>query len=280
MISDIRNTTEIVEYTTAVKLAAEYKAAVESLKQINADLLATRQRLADAFDVERSGYDFDVSLHYRGRGESIEQVLKSMKLAAWRAILDRLKIRSVMSSKRVRELDSALSGDPADAFPEIDPDNIEDVARGYVMSAIDFLEEAVAEEYEFWRPNLHVRNERYVRNDGSEFALQAKIIKGWMVERCNWGNTKWRPRYGNESHIRALDNIFHMLDDKGPLTTYMGELGAAISNSDGTGETDYFKFKCFQNGNLHLWIRRNDLLDKFNQIAGRNRLKQPKGCKP
>jgi len=42
----------------------------------------------------------------------------------------------------------------------------------------------------------------------------------------------------------------------------------AINTSNGTGETEYFKFKACKNGNLHLEFKRMDLVSKLNQLAG------------
>ena len=77
----------------------------------------------------------------------------------------------------------------------------------------------------------------------------------------------------------ALDNIFHRLDGKGVPSGHRGPLVDAINactEGNNTAETPYFKARCFLNRNLHLWFKRQDLLDKFNEIAGRNRL--PGAC--
>ena|SRR5439155_23407886 len=39
------------------------------------------------------------------------------------------------------------------------------------------------------------------------------------------------------------------------------------------GETDYFRFKCFRNRNLHLEFKRLDLVAKLNAVAGGMRLR-------
>ena len=65
-----------------------------------------------------------------------------------------------------------------------------------------------------------------------------------------------------------------MIDGKPPVKTYHGELYDAITDSpDGNGKTQYFKFKCYLNGNLHLEFLRADLVVKLNAVAGGNRLK-------
>lgn len=62
-----------------------------------------------------------------------------------------------------------------------------------------------------------------------------------------------------------------------PFTTDLAKretLHDTITNSpDGTGKTDYFRFRCCLNGNLHLEFLRLDLVAKLNAVAGGNRLR-------
>ena len=263
---------ELIQYTSAEEMANVYRDATAKIRELAASLDNETGRIKEAFAAE-SSYDFGISLHYRSSSESIDAILHQMKLSAWGAIIEKLNIRRLMSSKRIAELDHALGRGsrnyygqeaPPD-FPEITPENIIAVAQGYIMSATEFLEEAVVEEYEFWRPSRHRAD--YKRN--SDWKLNRKIIRPWIVER-NYGGG-FRCNYSNGSHVTALDNIFRMLDGKGPVEEYKGPLSSAIETCpDGKGETEMFKFKCYGNGNLHLEFKRQDLLDLFNSIAGKS----------
>ncbi len=65
-----------------------------------------------------------------------------------------------------------------------------------------------------------------------------------------------------------------MIDGRGPIKSYHGPLYDAITDSsDGTGKTDYFKFRCCINGNLHLEFLKADLVARLNVVAGGNRLR-------
>jgi len=71
----------------------------------------------------------------------------------------------------------------------------------------------------------------------------------------------------------CIDKVFYALDGKGIPPGYNTPLVDAINNtptSVGHGETEYFKFKCYQNNNLHLNFKRMDLVKKLNRIAGNN----------
>jgi hypothetical protein len=66
--------------------------------------------------------------------------------------------------------------------------------------------------------------------------------------------------------------VFHQLDGKRPPDPQAG-LVAKIDIADRAGvrecETEYFKCKWFQNGNLHLQFKRLDLLKEFNRIGAK-----------
>jgi hypothetical protein len=74
--------------------------------------------------------------------------------------------------------------------------------------------------------------------------------------------------YHRQKELHAIDGVFHLLDGKGPIKTYTGPLETAIQNAEeGKGETDYFKFKCQKNHNLHLEFKRLDLVKELNLLA-------------
>ena len=61
-----------------------------------------------------------------------------------------------------------------------------------------------------------------------------------------------------------------MLDGKALSAYRDGDLSKAIEAAEGgIGETEFFRFKCFGNGNLHIEFRRMDLVDQLNAIGGR-----------
>ncbi len=256
---------DMVEYKTATMLASVYESAAPKIVDAIRTIYEETERLQKAFD---SSYRFSIRVYFDGRqwysDEATERAEKSMRCDAWSAIIEKLGIRNLMSSARVQQLDDALQGKSDEQLPEITEDAILDVLEGMIDSAETFMQEAIHEEYDFWKPSTN-----YKRN--SEFQLQPRIIRPSMVEPGYSGG--FRINYMRRQHIIALDNIFHLLDGKGMVKGYSGPLADEIETSkDGRGETEYFRFRCCKNGNLHLEFKRKDLLDKFNQIAGRNRL--------
>jgi hypothetical protein len=101
----------------------------------------------------------------------------------------------------------------------------------------------------------------------SAFRVGRKVILINRVERC-WNGKTYRPNHYRQQELTALDGVFHLLDGKGAMREHQGPLCKAIeASADGRGETVYFAFKCFKNGNLHLTMKRLDLVKELNGLA-------------
>jgi hypothetical protein len=269
----IPTTTEIIPYTTAAEMAATFKRSADRLREAFREIGESSDDLARIFG---DGYRYRVEVRQFGSYNTVDAdtgaaIVEEMKRAAWAALIERLQIRKLMSSKRQDEMNKALAigerRSDKQELPEITEESIFQVLGGFVASAEEFLAEAIHEEYDFWKPTNH----DYKRN--SEFAMQPKIIREWMVEK--WSSS-WNISYDRRAHVQSLDRIFHELDGAGIPQGHRGPLCDTIERApdDGRGETDFFRFRCCKNRNLHLEFKRVDLLDEFNRIAGRSRLPQ------
>jgi hypothetical protein len=82
-----------------------------------------------------------------------------------------------------------------------------------------------------------------------------------------------------------MDKVFHYLDANKPFTAnynspLIDALESALANrreevnpkSYAQGETEYFAFKVYMNGNVHITFRRLDLVARLNAVAGKNEL--------
>lgn len=192
--------------------------------------------------------------------------IHAMRRQLWAALVERLELRRMMSTRRAEELSKWLST----TTEAITHDSVFGLFRHYAESLPDMLAEAVEEVYSFLRP----RSSGLVTN--SQYEIGAKVIlHGWVESDFRGG---FRPNYYRRDEYIALDNVFSALDGKGSVAkTWHGELGDAVTASsaanDFRGETTYFRFRACKNGNLHLEFLRADLVDKFNAMAGGRRLK-------
>jgi hypothetical protein len=264
-------TTDLVQRETLTARVGTYQQAVSAVEQAYSLLNIAQQRLKSAF----TDGSFDVIRRNSYNGPTPEEaakVIEDLKRQAWRVIVDRLEIRRILSIKRREDLDKQLyESRDAQPLPEITEAAILSMLQDGMAKAADYAREAVFEVFDWLRPHYGHTSDL---KTNEKWRIGKKVIIGWMVEP-GWGRGgKFRVRYNSEKNLTALDNVFHMLDGRGPLKTHHGPLYDAIAVSeDGTGETDFFKFKCCKNNNLHLEFKRPDLVQKINAMAGGNRLK-------
>lgn len=272
----LATSTEIVEYSRATEIATKYAAATANIRRLIGELKEQTDALQEAFSREagyRSDFEIEVSHHrnaYKLDDKGVDSLIVEFKRAAWSILIDKLSIRKLMSAKARSELDEALNSswsrsrqEKIEQLPEINGDSIVDVLTGFVQSAPEYFAEAIVEVYQWLIPNNwiggHITNARD--------RVGRKVIRGYVVEQ-GYGGKRFHVRYQIRGELNALDTIFHTLDGKGVIPGHEGPLVSAIAVSeDGAGETEYFKFKAFKNGNLHLEFKRDDLLQEFNRVA-------------
>lgn len=255
--------------TTLAGMVEAYVLAEQEVRQAFGMLVQARERLKVAF-IQPDGYRFrlngDGSRHGgRPDYEKPEEILSDVKREVWACLVEKMELRRILSIKRAEELDKQI--ETGDGLPAITLENILAMLEGTINQAGAYIEESVKEVYEWLRPHT----QDYKTN--SIFEVDRKVIK-WGVER-KYSGGGFRINYHRQKEFTALDNVFHALDGKGCIAkSHYGPLYDAVySSPDGKGETDYFRFKCYGNGNIHMEFKREDLLAKFNQVAGGMRLK-------
>lgn len=273
MICQDRN--EIVEYSTVTKLANAFSNCSGKIEEHMKGISVALNELNAAFRSESLSRDF--SLHFEVAGDryrnfSDERDIKffrdEFKRTAWRVIVDKIGIRSLMSSKRQKELKDILNGrGSVDELPEISEEAIFSMLEGMANRSKEFLDELLKEEMDWLLPRGWQSTD-YKTNQVNLNKLTPKLIKCFAV---GFGFGRFRPSDSAEAHLMNVDNIFHMLDGKGMIKGFRGPLVDAINATEvskGFGETAYFRFRAFRNGNLHLWFKRIDLVEKFNSLVG------------
>jgi len=259
-------TEELIPRITLVEMVAAWEQSCADIRQAFAILVCAEKRLKDVF--KSDSYKFNLnrdSREYRSYDEP-ERLFKELKKDAWKSLLDRMEIRRLLSVKRCNELDKQL--ETGEGLPDIEVTLIMDMLGGLAGQLDGYMEEAVKEVFEFLRPH----NNDYKTN--SQFEVGKRVILGYCIER-NWSGGGFHLSYsGRQNEIRALDNIFHLLDGNGIAPTHHGPLADAIeASTDGRAETKYFRAKCYANRNLHLEFLRMDLVAKLNAVAGGARLR-------
>jgi hypothetical protein len=260
--------TELIHRTTATHMAAEFQAACADIRKAYELLEGAKNRLSEAFE---GRYGFNVipeNRCYRKLTEECEGLINKLRAAAWGAIAEKVSMRQLMPTDKIKEFDRMIStaqdkdGKP---LPDVQEENIVAMLADLAGNLEEYFEGACKEVFRFLRPRgLPATN--LVTN--SQFRLGRKVILPNVVRISYGGGFDVNTYYQDD--VRQLDNVFSLLDGQGPVKTYRGSLGDAIfeSGRPGKGETKYFAFQCCKNGNLHLTFKRMDLVEKLNLKCG------------
>jgi len=258
-------TTDIAKRETLAAMIGTYRQATRNVEEAYA-ILESAQNSLRAMFLDGPGYRFSVNDRNCSEvGKKASDEINAMiKKDAWSQIIKRMELRRLLSIRRRTELDAQID---KGELPELTDENVLALFETSAANVNVYLEEAVHEVFEYLRPP----QSRFKSN--TEFELGKRVILTWQVEK-GWSRGKFRVNYNREKYITALDNVFTMIDGKVPVKSYHGPLYDAITDSpDGTGQTNYFKFKCCLNGNLHLEFLKPELVAKLNAVAGGNRLR-------
>jgi Domain of unknown function (DUF4942) len=258
-------TTDMAKRETLSAMIGTYQQATVMVEQAY-DILEQAQKTLRAVFLDKPGYRFSVVERNSSDVGMIasKSINASIKKDAWSVIVERMELRRLLSIQRRTELDSQIE---KGELPDLTDENVMALFETSAANVNVYMKEAVQEVFEYLRPP----QSRHKTN--TEYELGKRVILTWQVEK-GWERGKFRVNYHRDKYITALDNVFHMIDGKGPLKSYHGPLYNAITDSpDGTGKTDYFKFRCCLNGNLHLEFLKPELVAKLNAVAGGNRLR-------
>lgn len=256
---------ELIPRVTLNQMVQAFNRASNNIHTAYKLLTDTEAELRAVF--KSNSYYFSLNRdEYRRNYESPQDTVDGIKRDVWRALVDRMELRRVMSIAKAKELADQL--EKGKDLPDITLANLMAMLENTLDQIPRMMEEAVAEVFDWLRPS---RSE-YKTN--TEFEIGERVVLKWCVESGYRQRGSFRVNYHREANLIALDNVFHMLDGKGTVKTSRGPLVDGINTTqDGTGTTEYFAFKCFLNHNLHIKFLRPDLVAKLNQLAGGNRLK-------
>jgi len=196
--------------------------------------------------------------------------LKGVKARAWRWLLARSGAQNILSRQRQEKFEANLQNGTA---PEVTLEAVMELFS--LFRDNDLAREAIQEAFDALRPGRWAY-ERYQTNKKSAWKVASKIILTGVLRVNHWSREKqYEVIYQSETRLNLIDRAFHLLDGKAfNVNAHKSPLVDAINTtplSVGRGETKYFRFKCYRNGNLHLEIRRADLLRELNRIGGEGR---------
>jgi hypothetical protein len=254
---------ELIPQQTVVSLVDNYKKIVEEIERgfgilDNAKKLAVASFSSHGIMPDRfDDYDFN---------HNTKQSQRYITRNVWNYVVRKCQIDNIASSKRWNDMQKMIE---EGKMPEITVENILGIIMGFSSNIDQLIEESIVEVFDWLRPT----NSEYKTND--KYEIGNKVILNWFCEENYSGG--FRVSWTRLQKLKTLDNCFNLLDGKGPVK-YPGDLVTQFENASQSNSTvvvtDYFECKMFKKGTLHIRIKREDLLQKLNAIAGKNYLKR------
>lgn len=258
--------THIAYRQTVTGLVGAYKQACDEIDQAYDLLLTAQKRLTVAFGEKNTSFNTTETHDYHSVGPAMAVRVKvNIRKQAWRVIIDALEIKKIMSKKAIDDLDARMESKDA---PEITIETVFEIVETLRQNSREYAKELSIEVYNYLMRGLYIAPYKTnVKN--ARRSLGKKVIIESCLRHYSTGGGMEVTSY-SETILISVDKVFYSLDGRGVPGGYKSPLVDAINTSKAAmrGETEFFSFKCYENGNLHLTFKRVDLVERLNQIAG------------
>lgn len=199
--------------------------------------------------------------------------LTELKRDAWKDVLDKTGARRFMSTKKQEELTRTMYDKPQD-LPNFNYESLTDWLEGLMKASPALLREACREAFEILTPQASYHKDYKTNADKREIPRSGKVILEWMCDTSTWNKTA-SVSYTGQRKLLVLDRVFSMLDSKA-TPDYPHDSATACKGATQRGEreaeTVYFGFKMHLNGNLHVTLKRDDLVKRLIEISAGNNI--------
>lgn len=181
--------------------------------------------------------------------QGIEVLTRDVDRRMWRQTMEISGFNKYMDKVARNEFTDSLEKNP----PEFNIDNVRNTLISSYNQADTFMKRGIVQLFR----NLGAQ---YKTNDA--FKISKKIIlRNWFTVFCG----SLSVNYNQEPEMNDLDRVVRTLDGKEFKEHHFSQsMRKMISSME--YEDEYFKIKAFKNGNAHLWLKRDDITDKINDI--------------
>lgn len=206
----------------------------------------------------------------------LDTIKKQANSYAWNQIFHMTHLEQIMSVKASTNIKDRINKNEIEPLTQ---ENLNAMLTAAVQNSTDFMQQAIKEIYDFLTPGVvDYFGKNLKTNRKNAGAIGEKVILKDMVEHHYLRYKErphdfWKVNYARETELIQLDKIFHAIDGKSILNTdaYRSPLVDAIKcmpTSSCMGETEYFRFKCCINTNLHLEFKKPEIVKYINQSVG------------
>ena len=204
-----------------------------------------------------------------------QDYLTEHKRDSWREILEKSNARQWLSTRQEKIITDQLYKKPKE-LPEITVEGLRGWLQDIVTAGPDMLAELCREAFEVLTPQRDYGPRRiYKSNENKrEIPKSGRVVLFWVCSHKSGGTPELSYQTSAHQRLNVLDRVFSLLDGKpmpeGDETTVRKCRDATLRQES---EVTVFwgKLKMHLNGNLHVWLTRQDLLEKLIALsAGKN----------
>lgn len=244
----------------ALYAEAHAKIADASLALDEAAGAAMMKRNSYNMHSSREDKEFIGAIQLPDRSTYLDTARRLTDVDVWARIVEMTDLEKLMDKTAKDQLRQQLMSDP----PEVTEENVFATLEQFASDAGTIFRRGIATAFS-------ALDRRFRSHDGW------KIGSRLILERALDENGYWNHWTSKRDTLQDIERVFFVLDGKQVPPTYAGIIGAIEeTRRDGRfGEarqsetaSDYFTARCFKNGNLHLWFKRDDLLAKVNRLIG------------
>ncbi len=184
---------------------------------------------------------------------------KGIDSAIWSYLAEAGDLQRVMDATAKAELRKQLATDP----PEATVDSMAATLETLAAQSATIFRRGIATVFS----NL---DRRFRSHDG--WSIGSRIILPGAIGFL--GSWRTGGLVNTRETVIDVERVLHVLDGKVPPTEAAGIVGTINRGRPGYKasrydvQTDYIRARVFQNGNLHLWFLRRDLMLRVNQLIG------------
>ena len=226
-----------------------------------------------------------VPLPYDCRLPDLPSECLEIERCAWRAFIDDLKLREVLSIEARNKLDEQLDAHRRGygregALPPFNEENVWSFFEQTCQNIPNLIKEALVEVFKWLTPG-----QRWTGcKTSDEFKVGAKVVLTYTAHANYSGGRE--VEYRSRGQVDALGNALSMLDGKGVRKSTVetgedpktcGAYSSAWNTAWGKGEVyedAYLTAKPFQNQKVHITFKRLDLVAQINQAGAENVLRE------
>ena len=188
--------------------------------------------------------------------EFTDSARRMIDISVWSHVIQMTELESFMDHEAKDELRSDLQKDP----PVITVENIFATLQRFREDSDTIWRRGLA--------NCFTKLDRRFRShDG--WKIGSRVILTHMFDKHGFSNY-----YRNqEDTLHDIERVFFILDGRPAPTSWYGitqkvrnERAGRSSAHQSCVESEFFRVRCFKNGNAHIWFQRDDLVERANKV--------------